>query len=219
LAYIAQNPSIRDVLISGGDPFMLSDLRIDYLLSKLRAIPHIEIVRIGTKMPVVLPQRFTGKLIGILKKYHPVYLSIHFTHPEEITAECVKTCNLLADAGFPLGSQTVLLKGINNNAAVLSDLFKKLMAIRVKPYYLYHCDPVQGSKHFRTSINEGLKIMEQIRGFISGYAVPTYVIDAPGGGGKIPMLPDYYQYRDDNFVYLKNYEGKQFKYPDPINSY
>lgn len=216
LEYIAKNSSIRDVLISGGDPLMLSDSRIEYLLSKIKAIPHVEIVRIGTKMPVVLPQRITKTLVKTLKKYHPLYLSIHFTHPSEITPETKHACKMLADAGIPLGSQTVLLKGVNNDAAVLSDLFKKLIAMRVKPYYLYHCDPVQGSKHFRTSIDEGLKIMEQLRGFISGYAVPTYVIDAPGGGGKIPMLPGYFQYRDDNFVYLKNYEGKQFKYPDPM---
>lgn len=214
--YIASHPEIRDVLISGGDPLTMPDARIDYLLSRLRAIPHIEIIRIGTKVPAVLPQRITPKLVRMLKKYHPLFISIHFTHPDEITLESSVACRMLADAGIPLGSQTVLLKGVNDDSKVLTDLYHRLLMIRVRPYYLYQCDPVQGSSHFRTSVRDGLKIIEQIRGFTSGYAVPTYVIDAPGGGGKIPILPEYYQGRDDNYVYLKNFEGNKYRYPDPI---
>lgn len=214
--YIASHPEIRDVLISGGDPLTMPDARIDYLLSRLRAIPHIEIIRIGTKVPAVLPQRITPKLVRMLKKYHPLMMSIHFTHPDEITLESSVACRMLADAGIPLGSQTVLLKGVNDDSKVLTDLYHRLLMVRVRPYYLYQCDPVQGSSHFRTSVSAGLKIIEQIRGFTSGYAVPTYVIDAPGGGGKIPLLPDYYQGRDDNYVYLKNFEGNKYRYPDPV---
>ncbi|MGI6394450.1 MAG: KamA family radical SAM protein [bacterium] len=215
--YIASHPEIRDVLISGGDPFTMPDARIDYLLSRLRAIPHVEIIRIGTKTPAVLPQRITPKLIRILKKYHPLFISIHFTHPDEITLETSIACRALADAGIPLGSQTVLLKGVNDDSKVLTELYHRLLMVRVRPYYLYQCDPVQGSSHFRTTIETGLKIIEQIRGFTSGYAVPTYVVDAPGGGGKIPLLPEYYQGRDNNFVYLKNFEGKKYSYPDPVS--
>lgn len=215
--YIASHSEIRDVLISGGDPLTMPDARIDYLLSRLRAIPHIEIIRIGTKVPAVLPQRITPKLVRMLKKYHPLFLSIHFTHPDEVTLESSVACRMLADAGIPLGSQTVLLKGVNDDSKVLTDLYHRLLMIRVRPYYLYQCDPVQGSSHFRTSVKDGLKIIEQIRGFTSGYAVPTYVIDAPGGGGKIPLLPDYYQGRDDNYVYLKNFEGNKYRYPDQID--
>lgn len=216
--YIASHPEIRDVLISGGDPLTMPDARIDYLLSRLRAIPHVEIIRLGTKVPAVLPQRITPKLVRMLKKYHPLMISIHFTHPDEVTLESSVACRMLADAGIPLGSQTVLLKGVNDDAKVLTDLYHRLLTIRVRPYYLYQCDPVQGSSHFRTSVNTGLRIIEQIRGFTSGYAVPTYVIDAPGGGGKIPILPEYYQGRDDKYVYLKNFEGNRYRYPDPIDT-
>ncbi|HSW61363.1 MAG TPA: KamA family radical SAM protein [bacterium] len=216
--YIASHPEIRDVLISGGDPLTMPDARIDYLLSRLRSIPHVEIIRIGTKVPAVLPQRITPKLVRMLKKYHPLFLSIHFTHPDEITLETSVACRMLADAGIPLGSQTVLLKGVNDDPKTLTDLYHRLLMVRVRPYYLYQCDPVQGSAHFRTSVETGLKIIEQIRGFTSGYAVPTYVIDAPGGGGKIPILPDYYQGRDESYVYLKNFEGKKYRYPDPVGA-
>ncbi len=214
LAYIASHPEIRDVLISGGDPLTMSDARLDYLLSRLRAIPHVQIIRIGTKTPAVLPQRITPRLIRVLKKYHPLYISIHFTHPDEITPETSVACRMLADAGIVLGSQTVLLKGVNDNEKVLTELFQKLLMIRVRPYYLYQCDPVQGTEHFRTSVDKGLEIMSKIRGHTSGYAVPNYVIDAPGGGGKIPLLPDYYQGRDEEYVYLRNFEGNFYKYPD-----
>ncbi len=216
LSYIERTPAIRDVLLSGGDPLTMTDSQLDYLLGRLRAIPHIEIIRIGSKVPAVLPQRITPKLVNILKKYHPLFLSLHFTHPDEITPETKLACKRLADAGIPLGSQTVLLKGINNNIKTMTSLFQNLLKIRVRPYYLYQCDPVSGSHHFRTSVQEGLDIIKGIRGHTSGYAVPHYVIDAPGGGGKIPVLPDYFTGRDDNFVYLKNYENKTFKYPDKI---
>lgn len=213
--YIESHEEIRDVIVSGGDPLTLDDFKLNILLSRLRAIPHVEIIRIGTKVPAVLPQRITPKLIEILKKYHPLYMSIHFTHPDEVTPETSLACKRLADAGIPLGSQTVLLKGINNDYHVLKDLYHKLLMIRVRPYYLYQCDPVAGSAHFRTPVKEGLDIMAHLRGFTSGYAVPTYVIDAPGGGGKIPIFPDYVEGRDENYLYLKNFENKSFKYPDP----
>lgn len=214
LQYIEQNTSIRDVLISGGDPLTMTDENIEYLLSRLRAIKHVEIIRIGTKVPVVLPQRINRSLVNILKKYHPLFLSIHFTHPEEITLEVKEACAMLADSGIPLGSQTVLLRTINDNVEVMKKLMHELLKIRVRPYYLYQCDPILGSAHFRTPIEKGLEIINGLRGFTSGYAVPQYVIDAPGGGGKIPLLPDYYQGREDEFVLLRNYEGKTFRYPD-----
>ncbi len=211
--YIARHTEVRDVLISGGDPLTMPDAKIDYLLSRIRAIPHVEIIRLGTKVPAVLPQRITPKLLRILKKYHPLMISIHFTHPDELTPESSAACSRLADAGIPLGSQTVLLKGVNNDAKVMTELFLKLLMARVRPYYLYQCDPVIGSAHFRTSVDEGLDMIRQIRGFTSGYAVPHYVIDAPGGGGKIPLIPKYFQGEDDDYVYLKNFEGKDYKYP------
>jgi lysine 2,3-aminomutase len=211
--YIARHTEVRDVLISGGDPLTMPDAKIDYLLSRIRPIPHVEIIRLGTKVPAVLPQRITPKLLRILKKYHPLMISIHFTHPDELTPESSAACSRLADAGIPLGSQTVLLKGVNNDAKVMTELFHKLLMARVRPYYLYQCDPVIGSAHFRTSVDEGLDMIRQIRGFTSGYAVPHYVIDAPGGGGKIPLIPKYFQGEDDDYVYLKNFEGKDYKYP------
>lgn len=211
--YIARHTEVRDVLISGGDPLTMPDAKIDYLLSRIRAIPHVEIIRLGTKVPAVLPQRITPKLLRILKKYHPLMISIHFTHPDELTPESSAACSRLADAGIPLGSQTVLLKWVNNDAKVMTELFHKLLMARVRPYYLYQCDPVIGSAHFRTSVDEGLDMIRQIRGFTSGYAVPHYVIDAPGGGGKIPLIPKYFQGEDDDYVYLKNFEGKDYKYP------
>jgi lysine 2,3-aminomutase len=214
LQYIEQHKEIRDVLISGGDPLTMPDLHVEYLLSRLRSIPHVEIIRIGTKVPVVLPQRITRPLVGMLKKYHPLFLSLHFTHADEITPEVREACEKLANAGIPLGSQTVLLKGINDNIPVMKKLMHALLMIRVKPYYLYQCDPVVGSHHFRTTIEKGLSIMRGLRGFTSGYAVPTYVVDAPGGGGKIPLLPDYFVGREEEYALLKNYEEKVFRYPD-----
>ncbi|MBM3437470.1 MAG: lysine 2,3-aminomutase, partial [Bacteroidetes bacterium] len=172
------------------------------------------IIRIGTKVPVVLPQRITSSLTKMLKKYHPLFMSIHFTHPDELTPETQAACNRLADAGIPLGSQTVLLRGVNDDVDVFKKLMQGLLKIRVRPYYLYQCDPIPGSAHFRTPIEKGLEIIKGLRGFTSGYAVPHFVIDAPGGGGKIPLLPEYYQGKKDGYVVLKNYEGKTFYYPE-----
>lgn len=213
--YIRQHHEVRDVLISGGDPLTMSDNRIEYLLSRLRKIPHVEIIRIGTKVPVVLPQRITASLVETLKKYHPLFMSIHFTHPDEITPETAFACKRLADAGIPLGSQSVLLKGINDNVATFTKLTHELLKIRVRPYYLYQCDLIPGSSHFRTPVSKGLEIIKGLRGFTSGYAIPHFVIDAPGGGGKIPLLPEYVVGKDENGYILVNYEGKTFRYPDP----
>lgn len=216
LDYIKNHPEIRDVLISGGDPLTMPDTHIEYLLSSIRSIPHVEIIRIGTKVPAVLPQRITRSLVSILKKYHPLFISIHFTHPDEITPEVTQACKRLADAGIPLGSQTVLLKGVNDDVPTMKSLMHGLLKIRVRPYYLYQCDPIPGSAHFRTPVAKGLAIIKGLRGHTSGYAIPSYVIDAPGGGGKIPLLPDYYQGTENGDVILKNYKNKLFRYPDYI---
>ncbi len=213
--YIRNHTEIRDVLLSGGDPLTLSDSQLEYLLSNLRAIPHVEIIRIGTKVPVVLPMRVTRSLTNMLKKYHPLMMSIHFTHYDELTPETQFACNRLANTGIPLGSQTVLLKGINDEPEIYKKLTHELLKVRVKPYYLYQCDPIPGSAHFRTSVQKGLDIIRALRGFTSGYAIPHYVIDAPGGGGKIPLLPDYVKGKDeDGNLLLENYESKSYKYPD-----
>ncbi len=212
--YIAQTPVIRDVVLSGGDPMTLSDDRLEYLLSNLRRIPHVEMIRIGTKVPAVLPQRVTSKLVRMLKKYHPLYMSVHFTHPDELTPETSQACNRLADAGIPLGSQTVLLAGVNDDVDTMKRLMQGLLRIRVRPYYLYQCDPIIGSSHFRTPVRKGLEIIRGLRGHTSGYAVPSYVIDAPGGGGKIPILPDYVQGYDGTELVMKNYQDRYYRYPD-----
>ena len=213
--YIRQTPTIRDVLISGGDPLALGEDKLDWILANLRAIPHLEFVRIGTKMPAVLPQRITPALIKVLRKYHPLWMSVHFLHPDECTPEATVACNRLADAGIPLGSQTVLLKGVNDDVHVMKDLCHRLLMMRVRPYYIYQCDPISGSAHFRTSVSKGLEIIEGLRGHTTGYAVPTYVIDAPGGGGKIPLQPSYIVGRDGDDLLLRNYEGQVYRYPDP----
>ena len=213
--YIAENKSVRDVLLSGGDPLTLPDESLEWLLSNLRKIDHVEMIRIGTKVPVVLPQRITPSLTRMLKKYHPLWISIHFMHPEELTAETAQACERLADAGIPLGSQTVLLKGINDNVDTFKALVHGLLKVRVKPYYLYQCDPISGSGHVRTSVEKGLEIINGLRGHTTGYAVPTYVIDSPGGGGKIPLLPDYIEGRDGDDLLLRNYRGGVYRYPDP----
>jgi lysine 2,3-aminomutase len=213
--YIRQHSQIRDVLISGGDPLALSEEKLDWILSSLRAIPHLEFIRIGTKMPAVLPQRITPQLIRVLKKYHPLWMSVHFLHPDECTPESHIACSRLADAGIPLGSQTVLLKGVNDSVSVMKDLVHRLLMMRVRPYYIYQCDPISGSAHFRTTVAKGLEIIEGLRGHTTGYAVPTYVIDAPGGGGKIPLQPNYIVGRDGDDVLLRNYEGQVYRYPDP----
>jgi len=212
--YIRVNTQIRDVLISGGDPLTLSDERLNWIFAKLRQIPHVEIVRIGTKVPAVLPQRITPQLVRMLRRHHPIWMSLHFTHPDECTPETYRACAMLADAGIPLNSQTVLLAGINDTVDTMMELVHHLLKMRVRPYYLYQCDPISGSSHFRTSVEKGLEIIRGLRGFTSGYAVPTYVIDAPGGGGKIPVMPDYVADRDHSEWFLRNYEGKTFRYPD-----
>lgn len=213
LQYIKEHIEVRDVLISGGDPLTMDTTRLEYLLYKLRRIPHVEIVRIGTKVPVVLPQRIDTTLIDMLKQYHPLYMNIHFTHPDEITDEVKAACVKLADNGVVLGSQTVLLCNINDQPETIKKLYHELLKIRVKPYILYMCDPILGSSHFRTSVEKGLEIIHALRGFTSGLAVPQLIIDAPGGGGKIPLLPDYYVGKKGDVVQLQNYEGKYFEYP------
>ena len=212
--YIQAHSEVRDVLISGGDPLTLSDDALESIVKRLRRIRHVEMIRIGTKMPVSLPQRITSSLVSMLKKYHPLWMSIHVTHPEELTPEFEAACARLADAGIPLGSQTVLLKGVNDSILPLKELMHGLIKFRVKPYYLYQCDPIPGSSHFRTPVSKGLEMIQGLRGHTSGYAVPTFAIDAPGGGGKIPLLPEYVMGRDENGIILRNYEGKIFCYPD-----
>jgi lysine 2,3-aminomutase len=213
LDYIRAHAEIRDVVISGGDPFMLSDRRLEAIVKGVRAIPHVEIVRIGTRVPCVLPQRVTEKLAAMLKKYHPLYVNVHFNHPDELTPEANRALGLLADAGIPLGNQTVLLKGVNDDPLVMRRLMQKLLAARVRPYYIYQADYVSGTEHLRTTVEKGLEIMENLRGWTSGLAVPYYAIDAPGGGGKIPVLPKYLQAITEDHVVLRNYAGELFIYP------
>ena len=215
LAYLEQHAEVRDVLLSGGDPLTLGDDRLDWLLGRLRAIKHIEFIRIGTKMPTVTPQRVTKNLVGILKKHHPLWMSLHFTHPSELTPEVTEATARLADAGIPLGSQTVLLKNINDSSAVMLPLMHGLLKRRVRPYYLYQCDPIRGSGHFRTNVSKGLEIIEALRGHTTGYATPIFAVDAPGGGGKIQLAPDSVVGRDGNDLLLRNFEGKVYRYPDP----
>ena len=213
IAYIEANGAVRDVLLSGGDPLTLPDEKLEYLLMRLRRIPHVEIIRIGTKVPMVLPHRITFALTRMLKRYHPLMISIHCTHPAELTSEVKEACTRLADAGIPLGSQTVLLAGVNDQVETMKDLVHGLLRIRVRPYYLYQCDPILGSGHFRTPVEKGLEIIQGLRGHTTGYAVPTYVIDAPGGGGKIPLLPEYVVGREGSDLLLKNYTGQIYRYP------
>ncbi len=215
LKYLKSHRKVRDVLVSGGDPLLLENERLEEILSRLRAIPHIEVLRIGTRVPVTLPQRITNGLVRMLKKYHPLMISIHFTHPKEITDQVKKACNDLADGGIPLGSQTVLLKGINDKPSIMKKLVQELLKIRVRPYYIYQCDLAMGTEHFRTSVATGIQIMEKLRGHTTGYAVPTYVVDTPGGGGKIPLQPDYVVSRERGKIVLRNYEGRVFEYPEP----
>jgi lysine 2,3-aminomutase len=218
LEYIRNNKIIRDVLISGGDPLTMPEAHLEYLLEALRNIPHVEIIRIGTKVPVVLPQRITNSFVNMLRKYHPLFMSIHFMHPLELTPEVYEACSKLANAGIPLGSQTVLLKGINDSVPVMTELMQGLLRNRVRPYYIYQCDPILGSGHFRTPVEKGLEIIKGMRGFTSGYAIPHFVIDAPGGGGKIPLLPEYYLGREGDNLVLQNYQGKRFYYPDVVET-
>lgn len=211
--YLEENPQIRDVLLSGGDPLLFSDAKLEKILSRLHAIPHIQFIRIGTRIPVFLPQRITESFCNMLKKYHPLFISIHTNHPRELTSEVRDALGRLADAGIPLGNQSVLLNGVNDTLEVQKELVQKLIMCRVKPYYLYQCDLIEGSAHLRTSIDKGISIIEGLRGHTTGYAIPQYVIDGPGGGGKIPINPDYVVRHDDNSITLRNYENKQFNYP------
>jgi len=213
--YIAATPTIRDVLLSGGDPLTIATDKLEWLLSRLRAIPHVEFLRIGTKVPLVLPQRVTRDLTRMLRRYHPLWMSLHVTHPDELTPEVAESTARLADAGIPLGSQTVLLRGINDNLATMRVMMHELLKLRVKPYYLYQCDPITGSAHFRTPVQTGLDIIQGLRGHTTGYAVPHFVVDAPGGGGKIPLVPDYVVGRDGGDLLLRNFEGQSYRYPDP----
>jgi lysine 2,3-aminomutase len=213
LQYIEATPEIRDVLISGGDPLTMNDEKLEWLLSRLRAIPHVEFVRIGSKVPAVLPQRITPALVAMLRR-HQVWMSVHFMHPDEVTLEAAQSCGRLADAGIPLGSQTVLTKDVNDDAETMKRLMQGLLRIRVRPYYIYQCDPIPGSRHFRTPVEKGLEIIEALRGHTTGYAVPHFVIDGPGGGGKIPLSPDYVVRREGNELILRNYKGAEFRYPD-----
>ena len=214
IAYIAAHPEIRDVLLSGGDPLLLSDEKLENLLSRLRAIPHMEFLRIGTRVPIFLPQRITPELCEMLKKFHPLFMSVHTNHPRELTTEVRDALGRLADAGIPLGNQSVLLKHVNDDADVMKALMQKLLMCRVKPYYIYQCDLISGSAHLRASVRKGLEIMEKLRGHTTGYAVPTYVIDAPGGGGKVPINPEYVLCRNAGRVLIRNFEGKIFEYPE-----
>ncbi|MDD5019593.1 MAG: KamA family radical SAM protein [Candidatus Omnitrophica bacterium] len=210
--YIRSNKKVRDVLISGGDPLMLEDEELEEIIKKVRSVPHVEFLRLGTRVPVTLPQRITESLIAMLKKYSPLWISIHFNHPKEVSRRCKMACDMLADAGIPLGSQTVLLKGVNDKPYIMRKLMHDLLKVRVRPYYIYQCDPVKGTAHFRTPVAVGINIIEKLRGFTSGYAVPTYVVDAPGGGGKIPVGPNYLISQDKGKHVLRNYKGKIYTY-------
>lgn len=213
LAYIESHPEIRDVLLSGGDPLLLSDYKLDYLLGRLKAIPHVQFVRIGSRIPIFLPQRITPALCDIFRKHQPIWMSIHVNHPRECTEELKAACDRLANAGVPMGNQSVLLRGVNDDAEIMKNLVHKLLMMRVRPYYLYQCDLITGSRHLRTDVAKGIEIIRALRGHTTGYAIPQYVIDAPGGGGKIPINPDYVEKITDEGVYLRNYEGKSFVYP------
>lgn len=213
--YLERHTEIRDVLLSGGDPLIFSDAKLDALLTRLRAIKHIEFIRIGSRVPIFVPQRITPELCRMLQKHHPLWLSIHANHPRELTTEVRDALSLLANHGVPLGNQSVLLRGVNDNADVMKSLVHKLLMCRVRPYYLYQCDLIEGSSHLRASVADGIEIIEQLRGHTTGYAIPQFVIDAPGGGGKVPVNPDYVLQRDEQRVIIRNYEGKTFEYPEP----
>jgi lysine 2,3-aminomutase len=215
--YLKRTPQVRDVLLSGGDPLTIAPAILEELLGRLREIPHIEIVRIGTRVPIFMPMRVTDELCDMLQKYHPLWLNIHVNHPNEITAELAQATDKLSRAGIPLGNQTVLLAGINDCVHIQRKLVQDLVRIRVRPYYLYQCDLVEGAGHFRTPVAKGIEVMEGLRGHTSGFAVPTYLIDAPGGGGKIPVLPDYLISQSDHKVILRNYEGYISAYEEPAN--
>jgi lysine 2,3-aminomutase len=211
--YIKRNRRIREVILSGGDPFMLTNTTITSLLEKLHRISHVEILRIHTRIPCTLPQRITPGLVNVLKRFHPLFINIQFNHPDEITPASSRACGLLADVGIQLGCQSVLLKGINDNPATMLRLVRALLSIRVRPYYLHHPDPVEGTQHFRVPLKTGLEIMRTLRGNVSGTGIPQYMIDLPGGGGKVPLLPQYIKEENKNRLIVMNYEGKLFEYP------
>lgn len=215
IEYIKNTPEVRDVLVSGGDPFVLSNDKLEYVLKKLREIDHVEIIRIGSRMPVVLPQRITDDLVNMLKKYQPIYVNTHFNHYREVTAEAKKACEKLADGGIALGNQSVLLSGINDCPQTMKRLVHELLMIRVKPYYIYQCDLSKGISHFRTTVSRGIEIIENLRGHTTGMAVPTFVVDAPGGGGKIPVMPSYLISQSNRYSILRNYEGVITTYAEP----
>lgn len=217
IEYIAAHPEVRDVLLSGGDPLLLSDEKLEHLLGRLRAIRHVEFLRLGTRIPVFLPQRITPELCARLRRFHPLFISIHSNHPRELTTEVRAALGRLADAGIPLGNQSVLLRHVNDDPVVMKAHLHKLLLCRVRPYYLYQCDLIAGSAHLRASVQRGLEIMEALRGHTTGYAVPTYVIDAPGGGGKVPVSPEYVLSRNRDRVVIRNYEGRIFEYPEALD--
>lgn len=215
IKYIADTPSVRDVLLSGGDPLLTDDERLEYIIKSVRKIPHVEIIRIGTRVPVVLPQRITPELTGMLKKYHPLWINTHFNHPNELTDRAKKACAMIVDAGIPLGNQTVLLRGVNDCVNIQRELVHQLVTARVRPYYIYQCDLSQGIEHFRTKVSKGIEIIEGLRGHTSGICIPTFVIDAPGGAGKIPIMPQYLISQSPSRVVLRNYEGVITTYTEP----
>ena len=217
IEYIAKTPQVRDVLLSGGDALLVSDAKLESIIQRLRAIPHVEIIRIGTRVPVVCPQRITPELVNMLKKYHPIWVNTHFNHANEITPESRKACALMADAGIPLGNQSVLLRGVNDCPQIMKRLVYELVKMRVRPYYIYQCDLSMGLEHFRTPVSKGIEIIENLRGHISGYAVPTFVVDAPGGGGKIPVMPTYLISESPYRVVLRNFEGVITTYTQPMD--
>ena len=213
--YLEEHTEIRDVILSGGDPLLLSDRRLDEILSRLRKIKHLEVLRIGSRVPCHLPERITPELCTMLRKHHPLYLNTHFNHPDELTPAAMKGLGMLADAGIPLGCQTVLLRGVNDDVDVMKKLMQKLLAARVRPYYIYMCDNVAGVEHFKTTVEKGLEIVEGLRGWTSGLAVPHFVIDAPGGGGKIPLIPEYVVRLTDDEIVLRNYRGQRYVWKQP----
>jgi lysine 2,3-aminomutase len=212
--YLEKHVEIRDVLLSGGDALLLSDSKLEGILKRLRSIRHIEFLRIGSRVPIFMPQRITPELCAMLRQYHPLWMSVHVNHPRELTVEVRDALGRLADAGIPLGNQSVLLAGVNDNAAIMRELVHKLLLCRVRPYYLYQCDLIRGSSHLRTSVSKGIEIIESLRGHTSGYAIPQFVIDAPGGGGKVPVNPSYVVYHDQEKIVLRNFEGRIFEYPE-----
>jgi lysine 2,3-aminomutase len=216
VAYVAGNPAVRDVIVSGGDPLTLETRQLEIILGKLRAIPHVEIIRIGSRVSVTMPQRIDEELCSMLEKHHPIWINTHFNHPRECTPEAARACSLLLKAGIPLNNQSVLLRGVNDSVAVMKELVHALLRMRIRPYYLFQCDPIRGAEHLRTPVSKGLEIVSGLRGFTSGLAVPTYVIDSPGGGGKVPIDRQHLESYKDGIAEIRNYQGRLFRYFDPV---